>query len=80
MLNRIFRTMHKKEQSDATQFHYYYGYQVTVPADGKRTVGGIREYWAIDQNVEHTGVRSPLDDITIDEKENTLGITAGMLS
>ena len=41
ILNRMFRTMHKKEQSDMTQFHYYYGYQVTVPADGKRTVGGF---------------------------------------
>ena len=73
ILNRMFRTMHKKEQSDATQFHYYYGYQVTVPADGKRTVGGFG-------NIGHTGVRSPLDDTTIDEKENTLGITAEMLS
>lgn len=39
MLNIMFRTMHEKEQSDATQFHYYYGYQVIVPADGKPTIG-----------------------------------------
>jgi HSP20 family protein len=41
MLNRIFRTVRTMKPSDVTRFPYYYGYygyQVTVGADGKSKV------------------------------------------
>ena len=38
MLNRIFRTARTMKPSDVTRFPYYYGYQVTVDADGKTKV------------------------------------------
>jgi HSP20 family protein len=58
---------------------YYYGYQVTVGPDGKprvREFGNIRP--AAKGLIEKTGVREPLIDTSIDEKNNTLVITAEM--
>jgi HSP20 family protein len=45
MLNRIFRTVSETEPSDLTSFSYYYGYQVTIGADGRpkvRESGNVR--------------------------------------
>ena len=64
MLNRMFRTIRETSPSDmVVQGPYYYGYQITVGPRGL---------------VEQSGVREPLVDTAIDEKENTLTITAEM--
>lgn len=41
MLNRIFRTVRTMKPSDVTRFPYYYGYQVTIGADGKPKVKDV---------------------------------------
>lgn len=80
MLNRMFRTVREVNPEDvAVQGPYYYGYQITVGPDGKPRV---REFGNMKPSarglVEQSGVREPLVDAKLDEKENTLTITAEM--
>jgi len=79
MLNRIFRTASETEPSDLASFPYYYGYQVTIGPDGRPKV---REFGNVRPSsrglVEKTGIRAPLVDTAMDEKGNTLTITAEM--
>ncbi|HKU48497.1 MAG TPA: Hsp20/alpha crystallin family protein, partial [Nitrososphaera sp.] len=80
MLNRMFRTVREMNPSDATRtFPYYYGYQITVGPDGRPHVkefGNVRP--SARGLVEQSGVREPLVDTKLDEKENALTITAEM--
>jgi HSP20 family protein len=81
MLNRMFRTVREMGPSSATtaEYSYYYGYQVTVGPDGRpriREFGNVKP--AAKGLVEQSGVRQPLVDNVLDEKENTLTITAEM--
>ncbi|MFL6344323.1 MAG: archaeal heat shock protein Hsp20 [Nitrososphaeraceae archaeon] len=80
MLNRMFRTVREINPSDlANNTLYYYGYQVTIGPDGKphvREFGNIRP--SAKGLIEQTGVRAPLVDTAVDEKQNTLRITAEM--
>jgi HSP20 family protein len=80
MLNRMFRTVREINPSDLTNNTlYYYGYQVTIGPDGKphvREFGNIRP--SAKGLIEQTGVRAPLVDTAVDEKQNTLRITAEM--
>src|SRR5919205_3383694 len=80
MLNRMFRTIRERSPSDmVVQGPYYYGYQITVGPDGKPHV---REFGNVKPSsrglVEQSGVREPLVDTAVDDKENTLTITAEM--
>jgi len=80
MLNRVFRTVREAGPSDMmVQGPYYYGYQITVGPDGKPHV---REFGNVKPSarglVEQSGVREPLVDTALDEKENALVITAEM--
>jgi HSP20 family protein len=80
VLNRMFRTIRETGGSEmAVQGPYYYGYQITVGPDGKPHV---REFGNVKPSsrglVEQSGVREPLADTVLDEKENTLTITAEM--
>ena len=80
MLNRMFRTVREMNPADAAAtFPYYYGYQITVGPDGKpyvREFGNVRP--SSKGLVEQSGVREPLVDTKIEEKENSLTITAEM--
>src|SRR4051794_21961772 len=79
MLNRIFRTVREIEPATIANFPYYYGYQITVGPDGKpkvREFGNVRP--SARGLIEQTGIREPLVDTAINEKENTLTITAEM--
>ena len=79
MLNRMFRTVREMNPSAAGTFPYYYGYQITVGPDGKPHVkefGNVRP--SARGLVEQSGVREPLVDTKLDEKENALTITAEM--
>ena len=79
MLNRMFRTVREMEPSAIANFPYYYGYQVTVGPDGKpkvREFGNVRP--AARGLVEQSGIREPMVDTAINEKENSLIITAEM--
>ncbi len=77
MLNRVFRTAHERPES--VNGPYFYGYQITVGPDGKPHV---REFGNVKPTakglVEQSGLREPLVDTTVDEKENRLIITAEM--
>jgi HSP20 family protein len=77
MLNRVFRTLRETNPSDLTNnTPYYYGYQVTIGPDGKphvREFGNIRP--SAKGLIEQTGVRAPLVDTTVDEKQNMLRVT-----
>ena len=80
MLNRMFRTVREMKPSDiASTFPYYYGYQITVGPDGGPRV---REFGYVRPSarglIEQTGVREPLIDTKLEEKDNTLTITAEM--
>ena len=80
MLNRMFRTVRGMRPEElAENFPYYYGYQVTVGPDGKPHV---REFGNIKPSakglVAPSDAREPLVDTTLDEKENTLVVTAEM--
>jgi HSP20 family protein len=80
MLNRMFRTVRNINPADiVVQGPYYYGCQLTVGPDGKPHV---REFGNVKPSarglVEQSGVREPLVDTMIDEKENVLTITAEM--
>ena len=79
MLNRMFRTVREMEPSAVANFPYYYGYQITVGPDGKpkvREFGNVRP--AARGLVEQSGIREPMVDTAINEKENALIITAEM--
>lgn len=80
MLNRMFRTVREMSPSDfAGTFPYYYGYQITVGPDGKprvREFGNVRP--TARGLIEQAGVREPLVDTKLDEKDNILTITAEM--
>lgn len=79
MLNRMFRTVREMEPSAIANFPYYYGYQITVGPDGKpkvREFGNVRP--AARGLVEQSGIREPMVDTAINEKENSLIITAEM--
>jgi HSP20 family protein len=79
MLNRIFRTVREMRPSTIANFPYYYGYQITLGPDGKPK---IREFGNVRPStrglIEQTGIREPLVDTAINEKENALTITAEM--
>ena len=79
MLGRMFRTVREIGSSSTSEYPYYYGYHVTVGPDGRpriREFGNIRP--AAKGLVEQSGVRQPLVDSIVNEKENTLTITAEM--
>jgi HSP20 family protein len=80
MLGRVFRTAREINPSDLVgNFPYYYGYQVTIGPDGKprvREFGNVRP--TAKGLVEQSGTRAPLVDTALDEKQNTLKITAEM--
>ena len=81
MLSRMFRTARDIAPSTGTltDFPYYYGYQITVGPDGKPRIkefGNVKP--AAKGLVEQSGVRQPLVDSVLDEKENNLRITAEM--
>jgi HSP20 family protein len=80
MLGRMFRTIRETNPSEMmVQGPYYYGYQITVGQDGKphvREFGNIKP--ASRGLVEQSSIREPLVDTSVDEKENTLTITAEM--
>jgi HSP20 family protein len=79
MLNRMFRTIRETSPSEMVSQGPYYWYQITVGRDGKPHV---REFGNVKPSsrglVEQSGVREPLVDTVVDEKENTLTITAEM--
>ena len=80
MLDRMFRTIRETGPSEmAVQGPYYYGYQITVGPDRKPHV---REFGNVKPSsrglVEQSGVREPLVDTVVHEKENALTITAEM--
>jgi HSP20 family protein len=65
--------------SESQAFPYYYGYQITVGPDGKphiREFGNARP--SAKGLMEQSTVREPLVDTNLDEKDNTLTITAEM--
>jgi HSP20 family protein len=80
MLNRMFRTVREMKPSDiSSTFPYYYGYQITVGPDGRprvREFGNVRP--SARGLIEQTGVREPLIDTKLEEKDDTLTITAEM--
>jgi HSP20 family protein len=79
MLNRLFRTVREMGPSTITNFPYYYGYQITLGPDGKpkvREFGNVRP--SARGLIEQSGIREPLVDTAINEKENALTITAEM--
>lgn len=81
MLSRMFRTVRDiaPTASSTSPEPYYYGYQITVGPDGRPR---IREFGNVKPGakglVEQSGVRRPLVDSVLNEKENTLTITAEM--
>src|SRR5919199_5632187 len=80
MLNRMFKTVREINPSDlGSNTPYYYGYQITVGPDGKpheREFGNIRP--SAKGLIEQANVRAPLVDTAIDQKQNTLRVTAEM--
>jgi HSP20 family protein len=79
MLSGMFRTVLEIGSSSTSEYPYYYGYHVTLGPDGRprvREFGNIRP--AAKGLIEQSGVRQPLVDRLLNEKENTLTITAEM--
>lgn len=79
MITRLFKTIREGFPFEMGSLPYHYGYQITVGPDGKprvREFGNIRP--AAKGLVQRTGVREPLADTSIDEKNNTVIITAEM--
>ncbi|HEX5673135.1 MAG TPA: archaeal heat shock protein Hsp20, partial [Nitrososphaeraceae archaeon] len=79
MLSRMFKTVTESGADGLDTQPYFYGYQITVGTDGKphiREFGNVRpsQKGLIEQNE----VRQPLVDTSINEKENTMIITAEM--
>ncbi len=83
-LSRLFSGIQESGSSAGGKLPYYYGYQVTVGPDGKphvREFGNVRpsSRGLVGQVAEQTpSVREPLVDAILDEKQNTLVITAEM--
>ena len=79
MLNRMFNAVAECRADGTHTQPYFYGYQVTVGADGKPN---IREFGNVRPSqkglIEQNEVREPLVDTSINEKENTMIITAEM--
>lgn len=80
VLNSMFRTVNDANHANmVVNGPYYYGYQITVGLDDKPRV---REFGNIKPTtrglVEQSKVREPLVDTVIDNKDNTLIITAEM--
>ena len=85
MLNRVFNTaqgispLTADSFRESSRFPYYYGYQITVGPDGKPHV---REFGNIKPGskglVQQSNTREPLVDTSVDEKSNSLTITAEM--
>ncbi len=83
MLSRLFSGIQESGSSAGGKLPYYYGYQVTVGPDGKphvREFGNVRpSSRGLVQHAEQApSVREPLVDAILDEKQNTLVITAEM--
>ena len=79
MMNRIFRTARGLKPEELANFPYYYGYQLTIGPDGKphvREFGNVKP--SMKGLVAPSETREPLVDTFVDEKENTLTITAEM--
>jgi HSP20 family protein len=81
MLNRMFRTVREGSTAGtvSSQLPYYYGYQINIGPDGKphiREFGNVKP--AAKGLIEQSGVREPLVDTSVDEKNNQLTITAEM--
>jgi len=79
MLNRMFKTVTESGNADSQTQPYFYGYQITVGPEGKPH---IREFGNVRPSqkglVEQSAIREPHVDSSINEKENTLVITAEM--
>jgi HSP20 family protein len=79
MLNRVFKTVAESGAEGLDTHPYFYGYQITVGTDGKPH---IREFGNVRPSqkglIEQSEVRQPLVDTSINEKENTMIITAEM--
>lgn len=79
MLNRMFKTVAESGADGLDTQPYFYGYQITVGTDGKPH---IREFGNVRPSqkglIEQSEVRQPLVDTSINEKENTMIITAEM--
>jgi HSP20 family protein len=82
LLSRMFKTVRDTGPSttaSAANSPYYYGYQITIGSDGGpkiRKFGNVKS--TAKGLVEQSGVRQPFADTVLDEKENTLRITAEM--
>jgi HSP20 family protein len=79
MLNRMFKTATESGTAGSQTQPYFYGYQITVGPEGKphiREFGNVRP--AQKGLTEQSAIREPLVDSSINEKENTLVITAEM--
>ena len=82
-LSRLFNSIQESGSSAGGRLPYYYGYQVTVGPDGKphvREFGNVRpsSKGLVGQVAQTPSVREPLVDAILDEKQNTLVITAEM--
>jgi HSP20 family protein len=82
-LSRLFSGIQESGSSAGGKLPYYYGYQVTVGPDGKphvREFGNVRpsSRELVGQVAQTPSVREPLADAILDEKQNTLVITAEM--
>ena len=79
MLNRVFKKVAESGADGSNTQPYFYGYQITVGTDGKPH---IREFGNVRPSqkglIEQSEVRQPLVDTSINEKENTMIITAEM--
>ena len=79
MLNRMFKTVTETGTAGSPTQPYFYGYQITVGPEGKPH---IREFGNVRPSqkglIEQSAIRQPLVDTSINEKENTLVITAEM--
>jgi len=79
MLNKMVKTVTETGTAGSQTQPYFYGYQITVGPEGKPH---IREFGNVRPSqkglVEQSAIREPLVDTSINEKENTLVITAEM--
>lgn len=81
MLSRMFKTVRDTGPSTTASVAnspYYYGYEITIRSDGKpkiREFGNVKSAGGL---VEQSAGRQPLADTVLDEKQNTLRITAEM--
>lgn len=79
MMNRMLRTAKGIKPGELSSTPYFYGYQLSIGPDGKPHV---REFGNVQPSmkglVAPSESREPMVDTTMDEKENTLRITAEM--